>query len=790
MALESETPSTLRQSSSVSTYVATFEAPEWAVVPSNKSIAVRFDVMRVSKTCGVCELARKFTVFGREQGSVDVFLANPSVSRKHAAVVHCPKGGVYIVDLMSRHGTFVGKIKIPPHDPYLLHENDVITFGQSCRTYVLKGVDPEGISRAVKRTWRLKSLVPKFGTTTPHKKPAPRRFSDTCVKMVNKICSGTYTVERADEFASAVSELDDELIEDVAGYLVEKLKAHNASAAQVILEMLKSHVGIKEFENNLSGVVQASQTNVEAREIVKAITEARIETHRMNTPSPSEDDDDDDYRDDYAPPSIPYAPPAATYSHPVAPTIANPPAPTYAPPASINTPATMPPPAMERSTTYIPPSSPKLSTVGSGEIDHEASYQSEEEKQEEDDDDEKDTRYRQRVLSNEGKRLFAQATQSPVAQAEDSPVVQSSGFSFITPSSPSPVAQPSAFSFIAGPTEEEYESDQEAHEEYQEEEIIDDVEIPEGFLAEQPSMDPQDFSNLWQSATVSYVKPPNIQVNFYREEWAEDLVHDYDSTLLERCLLGLNVTLLANGVVAGVHKFFYYAEQASNGTIFMVEVNVNETIRELSATFKWIELGLLYDDGHLLFIKLFQACLAPCYVPDHPRKAYLRRLILDPVAPSSTASPVSQVNREVEISETANDEVLVHDTESFEATLATVPDLDPSTFESLYVESIELDTIADALERDLPSSVEIIAQFQARSVFCIAHGTVDGIDKFYFYAKMAHSQCLYFMELSLERATTQVSAACKYLPNPESPIQEDVAMWFLGLVEELLVELE
>lgn len=28
---------------------------------------------------------------------------------------------VQIVDLMSRHGTFVGRKKLPPHDPHLLH---------------------------------------------------------------------------------------------------------------------------------------------------------------------------------------------------------------------------------------------------------------------------------------------------------------------------------------------------------------------------------------------------------------------------------------------------------------------------------------------------------------------------------------------------------------------------------------------------------------------------------------------------------------------------------------------
>ncbi|EQC42434.1 hypothetical protein SDRG_00169 [Saprolegnia diclina VS20] len=801
MALESKatmdddvaaTPAGGLHGSTISTYATTFQPPEWAVYPTEKTITARFEVLRMNKSVGTHELGgRQVTVFGREQNGCDFVLANPSVSRKHATVIHCAKGGVYIVDLMSRHGTFVGKTKIPPHDPYLLHDGDVVTFGQSCRTYVLKGIDPTGLSQAVKKPWRLKSLlVPRFGTGSSSSHPPPakkptRKYNDICIKMVNKICSGSFSTERGEEFANEVSELDDDLVDDVAGLLVEKVTRQYANATLVILALLEAHVGLHAFENNLTPIVQVSQSNLDARKILQVVAEARIEsTSRMDTPNPSDDDDDDDdYRnDDYAPPDVSYAPPPIPYA---------PPASMYAPPAA---PVFAPPPAMERAPTSPPRAHAPLPGTYNDDDD-------EEEKAEEMTSPMPD-QSRQRVLSNEGKRLFAQATHSPLAAA--------SGFSFITPSSPSPVAAVSAFGFItasAAPDnddeaeyddhEHDYEDDEKDEEYEDEEDSYAPVEIPEGFLSERSTMDPQDFSNLWQCATVS-------------EEWDEDLSPEYDADLLERCLWGLHVTLLSTSVVGGSQTFLYHAEQMSNGTIFLVEVVANETLGELSATFKWIELGLLYDDGHLVFIQLFKECLEPCYMPNHPRTPYLRVLERPPVpAPSPVASvhetttttahisaPTDvYANNDDEVEDDGDDmmeeELLIEDTASFEAALSTIPELDPSTFEALWRDALDLDTIADTVDRDLPPAAEVIAQFHARRVFCIAFGAVPNVgDKFFFYAQTAASQCLYFMELTLERDSTNVTAVCKYAPTTTHPVQEDIAIWFIGLVEEILVELE
>lgn len=149
-----------------------------------------------------------------------------------------------MVDLMSRHGTYVGRKKIPPHDPYLLHgkeeheallrlllyrvlliphlqssllpvmtvEGDVVKFGQSIRMYILKGASSEGVSAAKKKSWgRVKLRAPKVSITgVLPKMPSRPRTSAPVTKLVNDICYGTISDEKMDTFITAVMELSDD----------------------------------------------------------------------------------------------------------------------------------------------------------------------------------------------------------------------------------------------------------------------------------------------------------------------------------------------------------------------------------------------------------------------------------------------------------------------------------------------------------------------------------------------------------------------------------------------------
>jgi hypothetical protein len=108
---------------------------------------------------------------------------------------------------MSRHGTFVKGKKIPPHDPFLLHDGDIVKFGQSVRVYSLKGATAEGASAPVKKSWgRVKIKAPKISNVLPKMQARPK-YAATAIKLINDICYGNMTDEKMDAFITAVMEI-------------------------------------------------------------------------------------------------------------------------------------------------------------------------------------------------------------------------------------------------------------------------------------------------------------------------------------------------------------------------------------------------------------------------------------------------------------------------------------------------------------------------------------------------------------------------------------------------------
>lgn len=149
-----------------------FEPPYWATYPPAGLKAV-FEMYkeegRILKYYhvghGEKTAKKRAHVFGREKGAADIILDHPSISRVHAAVIHClgkECGGakkldkkqeetdfaMCIVDLHSTHGTRLNGKALPKGLVVRLWGDDVIKFGGSERKYKLKGLPKRPPKRA------------------------------------------------------------------------------------------------------------------------------------------------------------------------------------------------------------------------------------------------------------------------------------------------------------------------------------------------------------------------------------------------------------------------------------------------------------------------------------------------------------------------------------------------------------------------------------------------------------------------------------------------------------------
>lgn len=60
---------------------------------------------------------------------IDVVLDDPSVSQRHAALVHHRDGRLFIIDLASRYGVILDGDKIPPNKPKTVSDGSTIRIG-------------------------------------------------------------------------------------------------------------------------------------------------------------------------------------------------------------------------------------------------------------------------------------------------------------------------------------------------------------------------------------------------------------------------------------------------------------------------------------------------------------------------------------------------------------------------------------------------------------------------------------------------------------------------------------
>ncbi|XP_073471637.1 nuclear inhibitor of protein phosphatase 1 [Aquarana catesbeiana] len=125
-----------------------FECPSWAGKPPP---GLHLDVVKGDKLIEKLIIdEKKYYLFGRNPDMCDFTIDHQSCSRVHAALVyHKHLKRVFLMDLNSTHGTFLGHIRLEPHKPQQIPIDSTVSFGASTRMYTLRE-KPQTLPSALK----------------------------------------------------------------------------------------------------------------------------------------------------------------------------------------------------------------------------------------------------------------------------------------------------------------------------------------------------------------------------------------------------------------------------------------------------------------------------------------------------------------------------------------------------------------------------------------------------------------------------------------------------------------
>ncbi|KAJ7991449.1 hypothetical protein DPEC_G00283980 [Dallia pectoralis] len=120
-----------------STNTPLFDCPSWAGKPPS---GLHLDVVKGDKLVEKLIIdEKKFYLFGRNPDVCDFTIDHQSCSRVHSALVyHRHLKRVFLIDLNSTHGTFLGRIRLESHKPQQVPIDSTMSFGASTRVYTLR----------------------------------------------------------------------------------------------------------------------------------------------------------------------------------------------------------------------------------------------------------------------------------------------------------------------------------------------------------------------------------------------------------------------------------------------------------------------------------------------------------------------------------------------------------------------------------------------------------------------------------------------------------------------------
>ncbi|TDH70886.1 hypothetical protein CCR75_004995 [Bremia lactucae] len=790
-----------RRAAFLCTSTASFQPPDWACMPADSNLHARLEAFRDGRQCATYMVAtQRVNLFGRDQESCDHVLGNPSVSRKHAAVIHDDEGGIYMVDLMSRHGTYVGRKKIPPHDPYLLHDGDVIRFGQSVRLYILKGASSNGSSAPVKKSWGHRLRVPhvNISAVVTKKSPGKPKASSAVIKLVNAVCYGSLKDEKVGTFLSGVLELGVKDRHGVADVLVERLQAKyefyashvHRNAFVATMALLKQNLCVQELEDNLDVFTHISQQRndniyrADARKLLQAIAAVRLDPDNPQFADPDTTEEDVGSA----------CPPTANNREGRERSISE-------EGKKLSAHGMQLPYRAESVGTSSDLNSNHRERFGDSDIRHQTSnYKIS--NQHNDHDGDSDI-----IASCAPLSAIRCGMKSISVSSLDESVVNR----IELPSSESTDPTGSAFTFISdsNPVNDDDSCASSTGQpfEHLSTEVISgsSTNAAEEFLLERPTVSGSEFALMWESA------------NEELEEWSVEFgcvdAHELDPRDLESFLQSYRLVCVSSEKLAGQQQGAFIAEQKSEGTMFLVQISVMPGLTDMFVTLKWIVNSLLYRNGHIIFMKILKHALYQfagqvqtrgnklyTYSPAVSQKRLQSRSGREPdamKAQSITYSVIHSASRTVSHATSLDDEEKVDDGDSGdEGTmlarnhLVESPSIDAGKFEEVWATAIKIASISFSLN-EIPEVDEVIEHFRSNCLSCLASGSLDKLFKFFFFAEMTELQCVFCVELMIGVDSGNLEGTIKRLSirKHSEDEEEQIDSSFVSFIENVLQEL-
>lgn len=195
-------------------------------------------------------------LIGREMGVVDVLLLNPTVSRKHAALVHgTPSGkpGVTLIDLKSGAGTYISKrlghakrVKVKSGEGVVLREGMCIHFGESTRTYIVEGLHGEPSASSLSSSSSSSSAIGPLTSKSGQTINPFRQKDDSLEDLSSRLCERRETGVAARVGVQALGGARNERLAGAA-----KTQAH--AIAQARGSAIKRTIGSMSASASVSG---------------------------------------------------------------------------------------------------------------------------------------------------------------------------------------------------------------------------------------------------------------------------------------------------------------------------------------------------------------------------------------------------------------------------------------------------------------------------------------------------------------------------------------------------------